>query len=349
VTDAPVVLAVDGNSLVHRAFHALAATGMRSEAGEPIWAVRGLLSQLVSAAERIGPRAIVVGFDDPVYSLRRERWPHYKAQREEKLDSLVCQLETAAQITRDLGLQVICPTGLEADDVLAAVAAAAAECGARTVIATSDRDAFALIDEHTSVLRIINGGIEASPMLTPERLVMLLGIRPDQYRDFAALRGDPSDNLPGVRGVGPKTAAKLLAEFGTAEAVFAEVGDGGTRLRDLVGPGMAQRLAAPIARQAWAHNCEVMSFQAQVDLQLDLVRGRGVIPLPPQRVRDIYRGQQLPSTVPVALRALCHIEIEGPEPVIADSLNWDPTAPWRIRRQPPLPTKRIETAQLSLF
>ena len=104
--------------------------------------------------------------------------------------------------------------------MLASAARFAPTVGARTVIMTSDRDAFALIDEHTRVLRIINGGVEASPLLTPELFVTMLGIHPRQYRDYAALRGDPSDNLPGVRGFGPKTAARLLIACGSAPAAF---------------------------------------------------------------------------------------------------------------------------------
>ena len=91
---------------------------------------------------------------------------------------------------------------------------------------TSDRDSFALIDDNTSVLRIINGGVEASPLLTAARLPLLLGINGAQYRDYAALRGDASDNLPGVRGIGPKTAAKLLAALGSARAAFDDLARG---------------------------------------------------------------------------------------------------------------------------
>ncbi|HEX4246443.1 MAG TPA: 5'-3' exonuclease H3TH domain-containing protein, partial [Pseudonocardia sp.] len=209
-----VVLAVDGNSLVHRAFHSQARTGFRSGDGRPRWAVRGLLSQLVAAAERVDPDVVVVGFDDPAASRRRERWPSYKAHRGEKLPTLVEQLEAAEAVVRELGVTVVMPEGLEADDVLASVARQAPLAGATTVLVTSDRDAFGLIDAHTRVLRVINGGVEASPMLTPERLVLLLGVRPEQYPDFAALRGDPSDNLPGVRGFGPRTTARLLVALG---------------------------------------------------------------------------------------------------------------------------------------
>ena len=251
VVAGPVVMAIDGNSLVHRSFHAQARTAALGEGLRPGWAVRGLLTQLVAAVDRIQPTTVVIGFDDPDRSLRREQWPQYKANRIEKLDTLVTQLVTAAEVLRTLGLAVVVPEGLEADDVLASTAAATRAAGGTTTIVTSDRDSFSLIDDSASVLRIINGGVEASPLLTPERLVLLLGVRPDQYRDYAALRGDPSDNLPGVRGIGPRTAAALLAHFGTARAAFDDLDAVGSAL----GAGCARRLAEPGAREAWGLTC----------------------------------------------------------------------------------------------
>src|SRR6185295_17841272 len=165
--------------------------------------------------------------------------------------------------------------GLEADDVLASVARQAPAVGATTVVVTSDRDAFGLIDAHTRVLRIINGGVEASPVLTTERLVTLLGVRPEQYRDFAALRGDPSDNLPGVRGIGPKTAARLLAAFGTARAAFDDL----AAVADALGTGVAARLAASEARRTWELNCRAMAMRA--DVAVDLSGGIGALPFLP--------------------------------------------------------------------
>ena len=111
--------------------------------------------------------------------------------------------------------------------VLAAVAAAGKQQQWNVVLVTSDRDSFALIDKTTSVLRILSGGVEASPVLTPERLQLMLGIGPHQYRDLAALRGDASDNLPGVPGIGSKTATKLLQALGSAQAAFDDLDGGG--------------------------------------------------------------------------------------------------------------------------
>jgi DNA polymerase-1 len=306
VQDSPVLLAVDGNSLVHRSFHSQAGTGLRSADGRPLWAIRGLLTQLVAAAERICPTAIVVGFDDPVVSHRRTRWPQYKAGRTEKLHTLVSQLDAAAEVLRSMGIAVVIPDGLEADDVLASAARYAPQAGARTVIVTSDRDAFALIDEHTRVLRIINGGVDASPLLTPDLLGLMLGIRPEQYCDYAALRGDPSDNLPGVRGVGAKTAARLLATMGSAAEVFDDLAAGGARVRAAVGSAAANRLAQPEAKLAWQLNCQVMRMHNDLDLGLDLTGGPGVLPLDPTAVGAAFRAHQLTWTTPAALQHLAY-------------------------------------------
>ncbi|HEV2887416.1 MAG TPA: 5'-3' exonuclease H3TH domain-containing protein [Jatrophihabitans sp.] len=304
--DCPVLLAVDGNSLVHRSFHSQAGTGLRSADGRPLWAIRGLLTQLVAAAQRICPAAIVVGFDDPAASQRRTRWPQYKSGRTEKLQTLVSQLDGAAAVLRGMGIAVVVPDGLEADDVLASAASFAPRVGARTVIMTSDRDSFALIDEHTRVLRIINGGVDASPLLTPDLLALMLGIRPEQYCDYAALRGDPSDNLPGVRGVGAKTAARLLTELGSAAAVFDDLAAGGARVRAAVGSAAANRLARPEARAAWELNCQVMRMRRDLELGLDLSGGPGALPLDPAAVDAAFRAHQLTWTTPAALQFLAY-------------------------------------------
>ena len=341
---APVILAIDGNSLVHRSYHSQARTGLHDADGRPTWAVRGLLMQLVAAVDRIRPDAVVVGFDDPDTSFRRTAWPMYKANRIDKLGTLVEQLACAVEVLRALGLAVAMPTGLEADDVLASTAAYAKSIGATTVVVTSDRDAFALIDETTRVLRIINGGVDASPVMNADRLVLLLGIRPDQYRDFAALRGDPSDNLPGVRGIGPRTAARLLQEFGSAQAAFDDLA--GVRAR--VGGGVADKLAEPSARSAWELNCQVMAMRADVPVETC------ALPLDAGVVDEVFRAQRLIWTVNDALCVLAGVDPERLERPKTPLPTWiDPGADAgyhrpRLPKLPKLPAKPVH-AQLSLF
>lgn len=343
-----VVLAVDGNSLVHRSYHAQAGTGLRNAAGDPIWAVRGLLTQLVAAVERIGPDAVVVGFDDPDVSWRRENWPQYKANRVDKLATLVSQLALAADVLRALGVAVIVPASLEADDVLASTARSVAEWGGTTVIVTSDRDAFALIDAGTHVLRIINGGVECSPLITAERLLLLTGVRPYQYADYAALRGDPSDNLPGVRGIGPKTAARLVTEFGSAVAAF----DAPDLVADRLGSGVADRLRASDARATWELNRQVMAMRADIALDPGALP---TFPLDSGAVRATFGAMQLTWTTADALRVLCaEVPASDSSPrrqawdrAPPDAASWTPPRPAPIVRG--RPRDAAIAGQLALF
>ena len=198
-----------------------------------------------------GPRAPVAAGRRGRPGLRRRRGRRLRRPRQQQPQEALADLQGAADSqardarrpsstwpSRCCGTSASwssCRPGLEADDVLASVAAQAPAMGARTVVATSDRDSFALIDEHTKMLRILNGGVDASPLLDPARLAMVTGVRPEQYSDLAALRGDASDNLPGVMGFGAKTAVKLLTDLDTAEAAFADALAGGERCKAAVG------------------------------------------------------------------------------------------------------------------
>jgi 5'-3' exonuclease len=342
----PTVLAVDGNSLLHRAFHASARTGFRLD-GQPAWAVRGLLSQLVAAVDRVSADAVVVGFDDRGNSSRKKQWPTYKAQRTPKPETLESQLDLAVQVLRHLGVVVVVPPGLEADDVLASVAAQAPALGARTVVATSDRDSFSLIDEHTRMLRILNGGVDASPLLDPARLAMVTGVRPEQYPDLAALRGDASDNLPGVMGFGAKTAVKLLCDLDTAEAAFADALTGGARCQAAVGAARARTLATSEARERYDLNREVMAMVRTAELGLDLAAGAGVLPLDEATVRQVFGRFEL--HVVAAVRALTLQEpTRSVEPTFVDP-RWTVTAPRRHEPLPPLVPSGPTYVQESLF
>lgn len=354
----PVLLAVDGNSLLHRAFHARNGVG---GPGESVWAVRGLLTQLVAAVERVGADVVIVGFDDPKDSVRRATWPEYKATRADKPEVLVSQLLLAGTVLRELGIGVCTPPGLEADDVLCSAASAAALAGAQTVLMTSDRDSFALINDSTRVLRIINGGVEASPLITAERLFLMLGIRPQQYQDYAALRGDPSDNLPGVSGIGPKTAARLLGALGDARAVFADLDAGGARVAETVGASIAARLSEPESRRRWERNCAAMQMRCDVGLEVALsapgVARGGRLPLPQDAVRTIFTEHRLLATLPRALRVLAYVDgpdVAPPELTTANALH-SPEPDWGQPRAgsrfPRLPKRRAgaEHDQLALF
>ncbi|MBA2553847.1 MAG: flap endonuclease [Geodermatophilaceae bacterium] len=273
--DAPLLLAVDGNSLLHRAYHAHEESGQRTLDGQPCWAINGVWSQLLAAVNRVDPAGILVAFDDADVNQRRQSHPAYKAHRAIKHDNLIAQLASAPEQLARSGLCVVTSPGAEADDVLASAAAQAERAGWRCVVATSDRDAFALITAGTSVLRIINGGVTNSPLLTPSRLRILTGIDPEQYCEYAALRGDTSDNLPGVPGIGPKTAVRLLNAYPTVAAAMAAEA---TELAAVIGRSVAAKLTTPVARQTFAMNLDLMTMRTDLPLpDFDEMR----IPIPP--------------------------------------------------------------------
>ncbi|GIF21966.1 hypothetical protein Ate02nite_46960 [Paractinoplanes tereljensis] len=279
-----MLLVLDGNSLLHRAYHAGAFEGITAPDGSPIWALRGLFGYLARAAAHVQPDAVIVGFDCPRTSARRTQFPGYKAHRPDKPADLTTQLAAAPTLLTEAGVCTVVPPAYEADDVLASGAALARSAGWESVLMTSDRDAFALIDDTTTVLRVRNGGFDEAVLVDSEALPALYGVRPSQYRDFAALRGDPSDNLPGVRRFGATTAKKLLTAFGTVEAAWEATLPA---LREAVGDQAATHFTAPSARQT-------------VTLNRTLMAMRSDLPLPP------LAGARLPlnyATMRQALRA----------------------------------------------
>ncbi len=263
----PLLLAVDGNSLLHRAHHAMAQGEQRDAAGRPVWAIKGLISFVATAAARLTPDAVVIGFDCPHESVRKQDFAGYKAQRVEKGPELREQLDDAPKLLAAAGFSVVVPTGYEADDVLASAASMATRSGWRTAVVTSDRDAFALIDETTSVLRVLNGGIDGSPLLTTATLPLLCGVAAGQYRDFAAMRGDTSDNLPGALGIGAKTAAKLLSAFAGVDEAYAAIDAGrAEEVAAVIGDSATAKLADPQARANVARNQRLMRMRADLTI-----------------------------------------------------------------------------------
>ncbi len=317
--DSRLLLAVDAPSLLHRNHHARAESGLRDAGGRPAWALHGMLRQLLEVIDQFAPDAVLLGLDDRTASLRAEAYPAYKAGRAVKDSTLVDQLERAGALLDALGLRTLTPPGLEADDVSASAAAWAESRGWNCVIVTSDRDSFAHISERTQVLRLINGGVNASPLLNPARLHVLYGIAAEHYLEYAALRGDVSDNLPGVPGIGAKTAPVLLAQMGSMRAVWADIEhcagvslvatlnsyceEAGVRR---IGAGLLKRLSDPAARERFEFNMSIMSGRTDLDLGLtpDVPGSPGLLPLDPDRVARVVGHLGVPATTDLALRVL---------------------------------------------
>lgn len=314
-----LLLVVDAPSLLHRNHHAHAHTRTADRSGRPAWALHGMLRQILEAIDSFGPDAVLFGLDDRTSSERADFYPDYKAGRAEKSAELVDQLERAGALLDALGLATLTPPGLEADDVNASAATWAVQHGWDCVIVTSDRDAFAHISEHTRVLRLINGGINASPLLTPRSLLAMYGVAAERYLEYAALRGDASDNLPGVNGIGEKTAALLLDQVGSMQTVWADVdtNDGRGLVATLdawaeetggrkVGASVVRRLAAPGARERYDFNVRIMQGRDDLDLGLtpDVPGTPGLLPLDPARVSQVVGFLGVEATTSLAIRVL---------------------------------------------
>jgi 5'-3' exonuclease len=314
-----LLLAVDAPSPLHRNHHARAHTRILDRSGRPAWALHGMLRQILESIEAFAPDAVLFGLDDRTTSVREEFYPDYKAGRAAKDAELVDQLDRAGALLDALGLATITPTGLEADDVNASAATWAGANGWNCVIITSDRDSFAHISEHTHVLRLINGGINASPLLSPSKLRAMYGVSAENYLEYAALRGDASDNLPCVNGIGEKTAAILLEHAGPMRTIWADIdhNDGLAVVGALdswaeetgarrVGNTVVRRLAAEGARARFDFNMQIMSGRDDLDLGLtpDVPGSPGLLPLDLDRVARVVGHLGVMATTDLALRVL---------------------------------------------
>jgi 5'-3' exonuclease len=314
-----LLLVVDAPSLLHRNHHARAHTKITDRSGRPAWALHGMLSQILEAIDGFAPDAVIFGLDDRVASHRRDLYPDYKAGRAEKDAALVDQLDRAGALLDALGLATLTPPGLEADDVSATGARWASDNDWNCVIITSDRDAFTHISDHTQVLRLIKGGISGSPLLNPARLLAMYDVAAEHYLEYAALRGDASDNLPGVTGIGEKTAATLLKQVGSMRDVWADVehNDGQVVAATLdswaaengarrLGATVVRRLAAPGARERYDFNVQIMSGRDDLDLGLtpDVPGTPGLLPLDAERVNRVVGFLEVETTTSLAIRVL---------------------------------------------
>ena len=260
----PTLLAVDGNALVHRAFHAYGATtgGARY----------GFFALLSVVCDQVGYDGLVIGFDCRIHSTRRAAYPEYKAQRPDKHEQLEASLDELPTIAADLGVHVIVAEGWEADDVVASAAAVAEAAGWRCVVASPDRDVLGLISRMTSVLQI-RGGDQPVRHVTARDFRRRHRITPEQYLQLAALRGDSSDNLPGIAGIGAKKAAALLRLYATVDDAVADP----MGCRSVLGPELGQALIDDVTAPSsvFRRNVELMALRRDLPVELDDCRRRG--------------------------------------------------------------------------
>ncbi|MDP3685936.1 MAG: DNA polymerase I, partial [bacterium] len=213
----PRLLVLDANALIHRAFHALPP--LTSPTGEPVGALYGLCLTLLNVLKTFHPTHVVAAFDRPEKTFRHEQFEAYKAQRKKAPEELRSQIVRAKNIFEAFVIPALDAKGYEADDVIGAVTKEAAREGVESVIVTGDQDALQLVDEDTRV-HLLRRGIKDTVTLGPADVQERFGLTPEQLVDYKALRGDPSDNIPGVRGIGEKTATALLQKYDSLEEIY---------------------------------------------------------------------------------------------------------------------------------
>ena len=213
------LLVLDGNSLTYRAFYGI-PTDMVTASGQVTNAVYGMTSMLLTLLKDHKPSGIVVAFDRPEPTFRHIAEPSYKAQREASPDILRQQMGIVKELLTAMGVTICELSGFEADDVIATVADQAVDIGYKVIIVTGDRDSYQLVRDPDVRVLYNKRGVSDYALYDEAGIFERTGVTPRQYIAYAALRGDPSDNLPGVPGVGEKTAAKLIATYGGLDGIF---------------------------------------------------------------------------------------------------------------------------------
>ncbi|OMC38383.1 DNA polymerase I [Mycobacterium sp. IS-2888] len=237
----PTLMLLDGNSLAFRAFYALPAENFKTRGGLTTNAVYGFTAMLINLLRDEAPTHIAAAFDVSRQTFRSERYPEYKANRSSTPDEFHGQIDITKEVLGALGITVLAEPGFEADDLIATLATQAENEGYRVLVVTGDRDSLQLVSDDVTVL-YPRKGVSELTRFTPDAVVEKYGLTPAQYPDFAALRGDPSDNLPGIPGVGEKTASKWIVEYGSLQGLVDNV----ESVRGKVGDALRAHLASVV-------------------------------------------------------------------------------------------------------
>ncbi|MGF1642881.1 MAG: DNA polymerase I [Thiotrichales bacterium] len=271
MTEVPPLILVDGSSYLYRAFHALPS--LATADGQPTGAVYGVVNMVKKLIREYRPTHMAVVFDAKGKTFRDAMFPQYKATRPPMPDELVCQVEPLHELIAALGVPVLLESGVEADDVIATLACEASAQGVSVLISTGDKDLAQLVDGN---VRLINTMTDA--MLDRQGVIDKFGVAPEQIVDYLALIGDKVDNVPGVDGVGPKTAAKWLETYGSLDAIVAHASEFKGKIGDNLRAALAQ---LPLSRQL-----------VTVALDLELARSPAELVLQPPdvgRLRALYQ------------------------------------------------------------
>ena len=248
MSEKPTLMLLDGNSLAYRAFYALPAENFKTKSGLTTNAVYGFTAMLINLLRDEAPSHIAAAFDVSRQTFRADRFPEYKANRVSTPDEFRGQIDITKEVLNAMGITALAEPGFEADDIIATLATQGEAAGYRVLVVTGDRDALQLVNADVTVLYPIKG-VSTLMRYTPDAVVEKYGLTPAQYPDFAALRGDPSDNLPGIPGVGEKTAAKWIVEYGSLQGLVDNVEE----VRGKVGDSLRANLSTVVLNRELTH------------------------------------------------------------------------------------------------
>ncbi|MBY6708273.1 DNA polymerase I [Rhodococcus sp. BP-241] len=232
---------IDGHSVAYRAFYALPAENFKTTSGQTTNAVYGFTSMLINLLRDESPTHVGAAFDVSRQTFRADKFPEYKANRIKTPDEFAGQIDITKDVLGALGIPVMAEPGFEADDIIATLTTQAVAAGYRVLVVTGDRDSLQLVNDQVTVL-YPRKGVSDLTRFTPAEVESKYGLTPAQYPDFAALRGDPSDNLPGIPGVGEKTATKWIREYGSLEDLVDKV----DTVRGKVGDALRANLSSVV-------------------------------------------------------------------------------------------------------
>ncbi len=259
------LLLLDGNGLIYRGYFALIDQPLTTSKGELVTAVFGFTNIVLRAIQDARPDHIAVAFDLGTPTFRHERYAEYKGTRTRMPDDMREQIPKVRDVVAALGFPVYEREGFEADDVIATLAGQATARDLEVTILTGDLDMLQLVGEHTRLMVSLRGGVANTISYDLARIQERWGLRPDQMLDYKSLKGDPTDNIPGIPGVGEKTASKLIATWGSLDALYEHL--------DEVTPEKLRPLLAE-HRQTVLESRELMRLVRDVDVVLDPERGR---------------------------------------------------------------------------
>ena len=284
------VLAVDGTNLLYRSYHAMAATKLE-HAGRPVWAVHGLFVQLAKILSGNTYTHMTLAFDTAGgCTSRKSMYPAYKANRPSPDENIIYQLQWAPSILRQCGIHVVNMDGWEADDIVASCVNQAEKLQYTTTVLSSDKDCIQLVGDLTTMLTMDN------KVYNLETLKSIMGCTPLGYRTIAALRGEPGDNLPGVKGVGTVTATKLVDQFGDIDTIF-KAGD--DDLRKVV----SAKILESLRRDESVARCTYTVAELNRQLPVDVEQGK-LATLNPANIKKILTEVGLPHAGDRIARAL---------------------------------------------